>query len=148
MHLLGGLDPGDARAHQRLVHVKVKQADFSVSDAGHRLAVDADELQQRDKWESRLEHRVDVTQELDLVLGDSARALRADAESVDEPLNQSLFEPGLACGLSDRHSTLVGREELLEEAEGQAPLVGGARDAGERVPALAHPRHHSGGPDG
>ena len=45
--------PGDARAHQRLVHVEVKQPHLGVGDLRHRLAVDAHELEQGDEREAR-----------------------------------------------------------------------------------------------
>ena len=147
VHLLGGLHAGRARAHQRLVDIEVKQAHLGVGDPGHRLPVDAHELQQRDEREAGVEHRVDVAQQLDLVLGDGVGVLGAEPEPVDQPLDQRLVEPGLARGLADRHPLLIGREQLLEEAEGEPSLLGGAGDVGQRVTALAHPGHDPGGPD-
>ena len=56
-HLLGGLDAGGARAHQRLVHVQVEQPHLGVGDPRHRLPVDPHQLQQRDQRKAGLEHR-------------------------------------------------------------------------------------------
>ena len=65
--------PGDAVAHQRLVHVEVEQADLGVGDLRDRLAVDAHELEERDEREAGREHRGDVAQQLQVVLGRCAR---------------------------------------------------------------------------
>ena len=69
LHLLGHLQPGDAVAHQRLVHVEVEQAHLGVGDLGERLAVDADELQEGDEREAGGEHGGGVAQQLEVVLG-------------------------------------------------------------------------------
>ena len=70
LHLLGHLQPGHAVAHQRLVDVEVEQAHLGVGDLRQRLAVDADELQERDEREARGQHGRDVAQELQVVLGE------------------------------------------------------------------------------
>ena len=44
---------GDAVAHQRLVDVEVEEPHLGVGDLRHRLAVDADELQEGDEREAR-----------------------------------------------------------------------------------------------
>ena len=50
------------------MHVEVEQADLGVGDLRDRLAVDAQELHQRDEREAGGEDRRDVPQELEVVL--------------------------------------------------------------------------------
>ena len=64
LHLLGHLQARDAVAHQRLVDVEVEQPHLGVGDLRERLAVDADELQERDQREAGGQHRGRVAQQL------------------------------------------------------------------------------------
>ena len=63
VHLLRDLEPGHAVADQRLVDVEVEEPHLGVGDLGHRLPVDAHELQEGDEREARGEHRGDVLEQ-------------------------------------------------------------------------------------
>ncbi len=81
VHLLGGLDPGRPRSHQRLVDIQMEQAHLGIGDLGHRLAIYPDQLQQSHEREARIEHRGDVAQHLKLVLRHRARSARGGAQA-------------------------------------------------------------------
>ena len=97
LHLLGHLEPGDAVAHQRLVHVEVEQAHLGVGDLGQRLAVDAHELQEGDEREAGGEHG----RRRSAAAGGRPRSeawsrRRAEADRLPDALDQGGLEPGLA----------------------------------------------------
>ena len=105
LHLLGHLEPPDAVAHQRLVHVEVEQAHLGVGHLGQRLAVDAHELQEGDEREAGCEHGGDVAQELEVVLGHEAwspegkpidcqmRSIRAGSSPVSRAASSNVYSP-------------------------------------------------------
>src|SRR5689334_12299532 len=64
------------------------------------------------------------------------------AEDDEDALDQLGLEARLGGHLSDGGLLPWPREEILGEAEGEPPLAAGALEVVERVPALAHPRHH------
>ena len=70
LHLLAHLPARDALAHERLVDVEVEEAHLGVGHLRQRLPVDAHELQQRDQREAGREHRGDVAQQLEVVVGE------------------------------------------------------------------------------
>ena len=63
---------------------------------------------------------------------------RTDPERGDDPLDQRRLEPGLARRLPVGVAPgVVVAEELLDVAEGETALLGGAADLGQRVTPFA-----------
>ena len=114
LHLLGHLQPGDAVAHQRLVDVEVEEPHLGVGDLGQRLAVDAHELQEGDERQAGVEHRGDVAQQLQVVLGDAAPARGGEAQRDLDALDQRRLEAGLLGRLVERVGRVRRREQVLE----------------------------------
>ncbi len=142
--LLGGLHPGVPRAHQRLVDVEVEQPDLGVGDPGDRLAVHADQLQQRDEREAGFEHAGDVAQQLQLVGAHPVGRRRAEPETAQHPHDERLVETGLRRGELERDPLLLEREQLLQESVGEPPVPGRAGELLERVTARPHARDDAG----
>ena len=140
LHLLPHLPARDAVAHERLVHVEMKEADLGVGHLRERLPVDAHELQQRDEWEAGAQHGRDVAQQLEVLVGDLLERVRVEAHREEQALDERGLETGLGGRLLERVGALVRREHLLDEAEGQAPALHGPPDLVERVAALAQAR--------
>ena len=105
LHLLGHLQARDAVAHERLVHVQVKEPHLRVGDLGNRLAVDAHELEQRDQREAGGEDRADVPQELQVVLGEVLERAGREARRGVDALDQRRLEADLVGGLVERRGS-------------------------------------------
>ena len=136
--------PGDAVAHQRLVHVEVEEPHLGVGDLRERLAVDAHELQEGDEREAGAEHRGDVAQQLQVVLAELvARASRPGSRprcqirsisAGSSPV--SLARPPRACSVA-----VAAREagpRCSRRRAGRTPSA--LADLLQRVPALAQAR--------
>ena len=114
--------PGDAVAHQRLVHVEVEEPHLGVGDLRERLAVHAHELQEGDEREARVEHVGHLLEHLD-VLGGQVVERWANPSMPKMPLDQRRLEAGRARGLPQRDRRRRCGQQLLDVAECQAPLV-------------------------
>ena len=136
-HLLGDLEPGNAVAHQRLVDVEVEQLHLGVGDLRQRLAVHADELQERHEREAGVEYRRHVAQQLEVLLAHPLERLGREAGRGPDPLDQRRLEPGLLGGLREGAGARGRREQVLEVAIGEPARVGGVAQGVERVAALA-----------
>ena len=76
------------------MHVEVEEADLGVRHLRERLPVDAHELQQRDEREAGAQHRGEVAQQLEVVVGDPPHRVGVEAHREEEPLDQRGLEPG------------------------------------------------------
>jgi hypothetical protein len=141
LHLLGHLQAGDAVADQRLVDVEVEQPDLGVRDLLDRLPVDAHELEEGDEREARAEHRRDVAQQLQVVLGDVLELVLADADRLPHAREQRGLESGLLGRLLERVAAVAGREQVLHVAEREPPGARGLLERLERIAARAQPGH-------
>ena len=79
LHLLGHLQAADAVAHEGLVDVEVEEANLGIRHLGDRLAIDADELEERDQREAGGQHRGDVAEELEVLLADVLERVEVEA---------------------------------------------------------------------
>ena len=141
LHLLGHLQARDAVAHERLVHVEVEEPRLGVRDLGQRLSIHARELQERDEREAGIEHGRDVAERLHVLRREMVERLCGEPEARPDPRDQSGLEPRLLGDLVERARLAVVREQLLDEPVREPPLLAGAANLLERVPALAQPRH-------
>ena len=140
LHLLAHLPSRDAVAHERLVHVEVEEADLGVGHLRERLAVDAHELQQRDEREAGAQDGGEWRSSSRSSSEIRSHRVRVEAHREEEALDQRGLEPGVGGRLVERVRALVRREDLLDEAEGQAPALDRLTDLLERVAALAQAR--------
>ena len=142
LHLLGHLERPDALLDQRLVDVDVEQADLGVRDPPQRLGVDADQLQERDEREARVEDLAELAHRLGVLVGEPVLQRRRRSEQRHEPLDQQLFDPGL---LGDGRRPVGAarlRQQVLDEAEGQPALADRRLDLPQGVAPLPHARHN------
>jgi len=141
LHLLGHLEAGDAVADERLVHVEMEEADLGVGDLSEGLAVDADQLQEGHEREAGGEHRGDVAQQLQVVLGEPLEPVGGEAEGGPDALDQRGLEPGALGRLLEGHRGLGTGQQVLHVAVGEPAGARRAPDGLERRAAPAQPRH-------
>jgi hypothetical protein len=84
------------------------------SSAASPSIVDAHELQQGDEREAGRQHRGDVPQQLEVVLGDPLQRHRVVAHGGVDPLDQGLLEARFLGGLLEREVRLRARQQVLD----------------------------------
>jgi hypothetical protein len=139
LHLLRHLEPRHAVAHQRLVHVQVEQLDLGVGDLRERLAVDADQLEERDEREAGLQHGGAVLEQIEILIGEALPFGGREAERAPHALDQRGLEPCAVGGVVQRVRAVRAREQLLQVAVGEPPALHRGADLTDRVAALAQP---------
>ncbi len=126
------------------MHIDVKQPHLGVGDPRQRLSVHARELQEGHERESGREHGGGVPERLDVVLGEVLEALAGEAEAGPEALDQRGLEAGGLGRVIEGACAVAVGEHVLEEAVGQAALLGRLADLLELVAAAAQSRHDPG----
>jgi hypothetical protein len=109
----------------------MEEAHLGVRHLGDRLAVDPDELEEGDQGEPGGQHRGDVTEELEVLLGDVLERVEVEARGRVDALDQRGLEAGVASRLVERVATARLGEQVLDVAEGEPPALPGLADLGQ-----------------
>ena len=138
-HLLRHLERRHPVVDQRLVDEDVEEAHLGLGDPAHRLRVDADQLEQRDQREAGVEDALEDLDRLEVVVGEPIGGGHRHAEQGHHPLDQLIVEADLGRGLAAAAAALDRRQQVLDVAEGEAPVANRSADLTQRVAAIAHP---------
>ena len=128
LDLLGHLERGHAVRDQRLVDVEVEEADLGVGDPAQTLRVDANQLEEGDEREARLEGpaqcRIASTSSRSAALAAGRRP-----EEGHQALDQLCLEPGSPAASSRDH---------VRSGPGTGPRRSRTRAGPPRPPPCSH----------
>ena len=119
------------------MHVEVDQAHLGFGDLRDRLTVHARELQEGDRRQARLEHRRDVAQHFQVLVGEQLRRAPAESHRGEEAFDQPLLEPGLARDFAHRVAAFGAAQQILDRPDRELAVVARSLDLRERVTACA-----------